>query len=114
MLVMYGIRNCDTVRKARRWLEARGIEYHWHDVRDDGLDRTRLQEWTSRIPCQKLLNRRSATWRALSESERRLETEDDCLRLLEAHPTLLRRPVVEHPQGLLVGFDPQEWSEALQ
>jgi len=114
VITFYGIPNCDTVRKARRWLEDHGIEYRFHDFRASGIERERLDRWLREAGCARLLNRRSATWRGLAADERaRANEEAGCLDLLLAHPTLIRRPVVEHPGGLLVGFDPDRWQETL-
>ena len=114
VITLYGIRNCDTVRKARRWLEDHGIEYRVHDYRESGIERGRLDRWRQQAGCGRLLNRRSATWRGLDADERaQAEDDEGCLQLLLAHPTLIRRPVVEYSGGLLVGFDPDRWTEAL-
>ncbi|RMG30357.1 MAG: arsenate reductase [Gammaproteobacteria bacterium] len=114
MLRLHGIRNCDTVRRARRWLEARGLDYDFHDFRTEGLAAETLADWLERAGCTALVNRRSATWRGLAPEARRRIEAGDCLEVLLAHPTLLRRPVVEHPGGLLVGFDPATWQAVLE
>ena len=110
---LYGIPNCDTVKKARAWLDARGIRYAFHDYKKEGVDRERLARWADKSGWALLLNTRGTTFRKLSEQDRAGIDEAKALALMEAHPSLIKRPVVEHPGGLLVGFDPDHWSEAL-
>lgn len=110
---LYGIPNCDTVKKARVWLDARGIRYAFHDYKKEGVDRERLARWADKSGWALLLNTRGTTFRKLSEQDRAGIDEAKALALMEAHPSLIKRPVVEHPGGLLVGFDPDRWSEAL-
>lgn len=105
-LWVYGIANCDTVRKALLWLDARGIAYRFHDFRKDGVPDGALERWAVDPGWQLLLNRKSTTWRALDETERaRVCDPASALRLLRAHPTLIKRPVIERPGSVTVGFD---------
>lgn len=105
-VVVYGIANCDTVKKARQWLDARRVGYRFHDLRRDGAPEALIARWFGSVPADALLNRKSTTWRALAETERAgAATADGALRLMCLHPTLIRRPVVEWPDGLTVGFD---------
>lgn len=109
---LYGIKNCDTVRKARRWLEQHHIEYHFHDVREDGLSSQLLQEWGEALGWETLLNRRSTTWKQLSPAERDNLGPDQVQHLLLQYPTLLKRPLLSHGSNYLQGFDPalyQDW-----
>ena len=110
---LYGIPNCDTVKKARAWLEGQGIAYGFHDYKKEGADAARLAAWADQAGWEPLLNTRGTTFRKLSEAERAVIDRAKALALMEAHPSLIKRPVVEHPGGLLVGFDPGRWSEAL-
>jgi Spx/MgsR family transcriptional regulator len=109
-LWVYGIANCDTVKKARLWLEARGIDYRFHDFRKDGVPEAALERWAVDPGWERLLNRKSTTWRGLDESERaRVCDASSAVQLLRAHPTLIKRPVIEGPGGVAVGFDAKEF-----
>lgn len=104
MLTIYGIPNCDTCRKARKWLDANSVEHRFHDLRADGLEKTALVRWVSRVGWQQLLNTRSTTWRGLPEADRQELNEKLALKLMLQHPTLIKRPVLEMKQQVLVGF----------
>ena len=111
-VVVYGMPNCDTVRKARAWLDERGVAVRFHDVRRDGLAPELLDRWAAALTPEALLNRKGSTWRALSEEERAAAgTAAGLLTLIARQPTLLRRPVVEWPDGPTIGFDPEEFAE---
>jgi Spx/MgsR family transcriptional regulator len=112
-LQFYGIPNCDTVKKARTWLEANGIEYAFHDYKKAGADPARLAAWSDVVGWEALLNRRGTTFRGLSEADKADIDRDKALRLMAASPSLIKRPVVEHAGGVLVGFDPGEWEAVL-
>jgi len=109
----YGIPNCDTVRKARAWLGQRGIEYGFHDYRKEGADPAKLAAWSDAAGWETLLNRQGTTFRALPDADKADVDRAKALHLMQAHPSLIKRPVVEHPGGLLVGFDVAEWQAAL-
>jgi arsenate reductase len=113
VVVVHGIPNCDTVKKARAWLTAHGVDHRFHDVRRDGLPPERLARWAAAMTPQALLNRKGSTWRGLGDGERAeaAATESGLLALIGRHPTLLRRPVVEWPAGPTVGFDPAVFAE---
>jgi len=105
-VVVYGIANCDTVKKARHWLDGRGVAYRFHDLRRDGAPEALIARWLSSTSADALLNRKSTTWRSLAEAERAgAVTVDGARRLMCMHPTLIRRPVIEWAEGLTVGFD---------
>ncbi len=108
-IVVYGIANCDTVRKARAWLAAEGIEYAFHDYKRQGLDRDRLARWVVMTSWERLLNRAGTTFRKLPEADRADLDASRAIALMAAHASAIRRPVVEYPGGLLVGFDPAAW-----
>lgn len=112
MTTIYGIKNCDTVRKARKWLEAHNIDYTFHDLRSDGLDKKNLSAWVKSVGWETLLNQRSATWRQLSDKDKETINEANAIQLMLAHPTLLKRPVLLHNKNIHVGFKPTEY-EAL-
>ena len=110
---LYGIPNCDTVKKARAWLGERGLSYAFHDYKKDGADPVRLAQWADAVGWEALLNTRGTTFRKLPEGDRANIDRAKALVLMEAHPSMIKRPVVEHPGGLLVGFDAMSWSQAL-
>jgi Spx/MgsR family transcriptional regulator len=113
MLTVYGIKQCDTCRKALKWLEAEGIEHHFVDLRADGLDAERLAGWLASPLAEKVVNRRSTTWRQLDDRQRAV-SGTALLRLLVQHPTLIKRPVIEQDGQLLaIGFDPASLQEQL-
>jgi arsenate reductase len=109
----YGIPNCDTVKKARVWLEAQDIAYAFHDYKKEGADSARLAAWSDAVGWDVLLNRRGTTFRGLSEADKADIDHRKALLLMEANPSLIRRPVIEHAGGVLVGFDAGEWEAAL-
>ncbi len=107
MLTVYGIKQCDTCRKALKWLLAQGIEHQFHDFRNDGLPTGLLQSWLDSAFAGRLVNRRSTTWRQLTDEQRQLEG-DALLELLQQHPTLIKRPVFVSDDIIAVGFKPEE------
>ena len=110
---LFGIPNCDTVKKARTWLEAQGIDYHFHDYKKHGADPQRLAAWSDMAGWEALLNKRGTTFRKLADADRADIDREKAIALMAPHPSLIKRPVVEHPGGVLVGFAPDEWSDAL-
>jgi Spx/MgsR family transcriptional regulator len=112
-VTLYGIPNCDTVKKARRWLEANNVEYSFHDYKKQGADKAKLEDWTAQLGWEKLLNRAGTTFRKLPDADREGLDVGRAIALMLAHPSAIRRPVVEHPNGLLVGFGEAHWREAL-
>lgn len=111
LIVVYGISNCDTVKKARAWLAAEALDSRFHDFRRDGLTPAMLSGWIAAIGWELLLNRKGSTWRSLGDHERALVAEaGGAAQLLLVHPTLIKRPVVEWPDGLTVGFDASAWA----
>jgi len=113
MLTMYGIKNCDTVKKARVWLDKRGLDHEFHDYKAVGIDRTKLERWVAEVGWEKLLNRSGTTFRKLDEADKIDLDADKAIGLMLAQPSMIKRPVVEHPGGLLVGFAPAEWAAKL-
>lgn len=111
MLNLYGIKNCDTVKKARRWLEDHEVEYKFHDFRQDGLDKKQLSGWVEQLGWEAVVNKRSTTWRNLSDKEKDIKTNVQAAKLLAANPTLIKRPVTEKNNTLLVGFKESEYQE---
>ena len=112
-LQFYGIPNCDTVKKARAWLDGRGIDYEFHDYKKEGADLLKLSAWSDAIGWETLLNRRGTTFRALSDGDKAHIDRAKAIHLMQGHPSLIQRPVVEHASGVLVGFDAAEWQATL-
>jgi len=112
-ITVYGIPNCDTVKKARAWLDARGIPYAFHDYKKQGADPRKLQRWVEAASWEKVLNRAGTTFRKLPESDRESLDAAKAVRIMAANPSAIKRPIVEHPRGVLVGFKPEEWENLL-
>lgn len=108
MLIVYGIPNCDTCRKARKWLDGQGIEHRFRDLRADGLPAESLVAWIAELGWQALLNRRGTTWRNLAEDDERAVDAAGAGRLMQRHPTLIKRPVFDLGDRRLVGFGEAE------
>ena len=106
MITMYGIRNCDTVKKARAWLDGRGVAYAFHDYKLSGLDAERLDIWLKEHGWEGLLNRKGTTFRKLAETDKQELDEAKAKKLMLAHPSLIRRPVLDLGRRRLVGFSP--------
>lgn len=110
---MYGIANCDTVAKARKWLEGRGIVHKFHDYKKGGADAERLKSWCAELGWEALLNRGGTTFKKLSEDEKSNIDQTKAIALMMAQPSMIKRPVLEYPGGLLVGFKGSDWEAAL-
>lgn len=112
-VTLYGIPNCDTVKKARSWLDGRGVAYAFHDYKKTCADPARLAAWCRAAGWEKVLNRAGTTFRKLPGEATADLDEGKAIALMAANPSCIRRPIVEHPGGLLVGFRPDEWEAAL-
>jgi arsenate reductase len=111
MTTLYGIKNCDSVKKARKWLDANGIDYRFHDFRAEGLQQERLQQWNSAVGWETLLNRRGTSWRQLPQQVKDTIDEASALALMLENPTLIKRPVLERKNGKVhVGFKAEEYA----
>ncbi|MER2508786.1 MAG: ArsC family reductase [Amaricoccus sp.] len=111
-IVIHGIRNCDTMKRARAWLDARGIDYRFHDYKTAGITPETLRDWAGQVGWEALLNRAGTTFRKLPEAEKAGLDETRALALLAAHPSAIKRPVLDHDGALLVGFSPEKYAEA--
>ncbi|WP_067736948.1 arsenate reductase [Novosphingobium naphthalenivorans] len=109
----YGIPNCDTVKKARKWLEAKGLDYTFHDYKKEGADPAKLESWIAAAGWEKVLNRAGTTFRKLPEEDKAGLDAAKAVAIMQASPSTIKRPVVEYPGGLLVGFKQAEWEAAL-
>lgn len=112
-ITLYGIRNCDTMKKARAWLDGHGVAYGFHDYKSAGIERARLAAWAKEAGWERLLNRAGTTFRKLPESERQNLTEAKAIDLMVAQPAMIKRPVLEGAGPLLVGFKPEIYAAAL-
>jgi len=111
---IYGIKNCDTMKKARAWLDAHGVAYDFHDYKSAGIDRATLQGWCKAVGWELLLNRAGTTFRALAEADRTDLTETKAIALMLAQPSMIKRPVLAQGARLLVGFKPDSYAAALK
>ncbi len=108
-LILYGIPNCDTVKKARRWLDERGVAHSFHDVRKDGLDPARLQSWIDALGWDKLLNKGGTTFRQLPDAQKNGLDAAAAKAMMLDQPAMIRRPVVEAEGAVSVGFSAADW-----
>lgn len=104
MITLYGIKNCDTVKKARTWLADREIEYRFHDVREDGLDADTVSQWLQALGWETLVNKRSTTWKGLDPTQREAMDDAAALQAIVAQPTLFKRPVLDTGHEVHCGF----------
>ena len=111
MTTLYGIKNCDTVKKARSWLEANHITYIFHDFRIEGISEALVNSWLKQQPLDKLINKRSTTWKQLDEATKNGLTENNAAQLCVAHETLIKRPVLDHNKTIHLGFNEQTYRQ---
>lgn len=113
-LTLYGIRQCDTVKKARKWLDAHHVEYGFHDLRVDGLSRDQVRRWISHLENYEiLLNRRGTTWRRPDDADKHELDEQRAIQLMLENPTVIKRPVLEWAESVHVGFDESVYADLL-
>ncbi|WP_418357003.1 MULTISPECIES: ArsC family reductase [Shewanella] len=108
-MTLYGIKNCDTVRKARKWLEAEKIDYTFHDFREDGLTTDMVNQWVSTVGWEALFNKRSTSFRSLNDADKADITQDKAIALMVEHPTLIKRPVLVKQNNILIGFKAEQY-----
>jgi Spx/MgsR family transcriptional regulator len=114
-ILLYGITNCDTVKKARAWLTDQGVDYEFHDFKKQGVPPDRLKAWTKRLGWEKLVNRKGTMWRRLDASAQAAVTDADSAQaLMLSQPSVIKRPVVEWGSDTTVGFDPDAWALLLR
>jgi arsenate reductase (glutaredoxin) len=111
-ITIYGIKNCDTMSKARKWLDDHKVNYQFHDYRVDGIDRSHVQSWIKALGWEKVLNRASATFRELPAAAKESLTEAKAIALMLDQPTMIKRPVLEAGEQLLIGFKPDAYETA--
>lgn len=110
MITLYGIKNCDTVKKARTWLEQHKVDYHFHDFRTDGLTATQIADWIADIGLEALVNKRSTTWKELDEAIKNQFNEATAIAVINQHPTLIKRPLLDTGGPKYVGFKDTEYN----
>ena len=108
---IYGIRNCDTMKEARAWLDARGVAYAFHDYKAQGVERDRLEAWAREVGWETLVNRAGTTFRRLPENDKAGLTETKAIALMLEQPSLIKRPVLDVGGRLLVGFKPEQYAK---
>ena len=109
MITVFGIKNCDTIKKARNWLTDQGIEYQFHDFRANGIDRDRIETWIQQAGWETVLNRRGTTWRKLDPSIQEATTSDNVAALLAEHPAMIKRPVLDNDGVITIGFKAEQY-----
>ena len=109
-MILYGIKNCDTVKKARRWLDANDVAFTFHDFRADGLDQSTIETWLKKVSWEILLNKRGTTWRKLEDPRKEQLDEAIAVELILANPTLIKRPVVTVNGDCFVGFKEADYA----
>ena len=113
-LTIYGIKNCDTMKKARAWLDGHGVAYAFHDYKTAGIERERLERWAKKVGWEVLLNRAGTTYKKLPDKDKDELTEKKAIALMLAQPSMIKRPVLDLGGGkLLVGFKPEQYAAAL-
>jgi arsenate reductase len=113
-VTMYGIKNCDTIKKARAWLDGHRVPYDFHDYKTAGIDRARLEHWCREIGWEALLNRAGTTFRKLPDADRAVSDARKAVTLMLAQPSMIKRPVLDVGGRLLVGFKPEQYRDALR
>ena len=111
MLTVFGIPNCDQIKKSQKWLKDRGIEFKFHDFKKQGISNKQLTDWCKTVDWEVLLNKRSKTWKELSEKDKSDLTQTKAISLMQQHPTLIKRPVVQQGKMIEVGFDCKIFAE---
>ena len=105
MITLYGIKNCDTVKKARKWLEQKRIDYQFHDFREDGISAKQVKQWIAELGWEGLINKRSTSWKTLGESQKVILDDHNAVELILATPTLIKRPLLDTGTAIYLGFD---------
>lgn len=114
MIHIYGIKNCDTMKKAMKWLESQNLEYRFHDYRKDGVPVEHLQRWIAELGWETVINQRGTTWRKLPQTEKDHMDAVTAVTAAEQHPALIKRPIVESGKILLAGFNAEQWEQKLK
>jgi arsenate reductase len=113
-ITLYGIKNCDTMKKARTWLDRHGVSYEFHDYKSAGVDAASLARWSKQVGWETLLNRSGTTFRKLPDAQKADLDERKALALMQAQPSMIKRPVLEMGKHILVGFKPEVYAEQVR
>lgn len=113
MIKLYGIKNCDTVKKARKWLDEQQLSYDFHDFKTAGINRDIIAQWLTQLDKDILINKRGTTWRRIPETQKVDLTDDKAITLMLANPSVIKRPVLDKDGTISVGFTPESYSELL-
>lgn len=111
MITLYGIKNCDTMKNARGWLEKHGVEYYFHDYKSSGIDRVHLERWCKELGWERVLNRAGTTFRKLPDADKADLNARKAIALMLAQPSMIKRPVLESGKKLLLGFKPDSYAK---
>jgi Spx/MgsR family transcriptional regulator len=114
MVAVFGLKNCSTCVKAQKWLDAHQIAFSFSDVRQSPPTVEQLTTWSAQVGWDKLINKKSQTWRALSEAKKALTAEQDLITLVQENPSLMKRPLLQHGDALILGFDEKAYSVLFQ
>lgn len=112
-ITLYGIPNCDSIKKARNFLESRNIDYGFHDYKKQGIAENKLKRWCKIFGYENVLNRRGTTWRKLSDDVKDAMNENQALKLMQEQPSIIKRPILEYGDKVLLGFDQSEYESLL-
>ena len=110
MTTLYGISNCDTVKKARTWLQQNGVEHQFIDFRKDGIDKKQVRQWVSTLGWETLVNKRSTTWKGLDDHTKNTMSAESVVAIILDHPTLIKRPLLHHSDKFHTGFKAAEYN----
>jgi len=111
---VYGIKNCDTVKKALNWLQQHSVEYEFHDFKKSGISESKLKEWSDKKGWETLLNKKGLTWRRLEpEQQQTITSEETAIELMQEKTSIIKRPVIETDNALLVGFNEEQYRQIL-
>ena len=108
---MYGIPNCDTIKKARNWLKDNDVDYEFHNYKKDGVPETELKKWIKNLGWEVLLNKRGTTWRKLDETTKNDVNEKSAIKIMLDNPSIIKRPVLDDGKSILVGFNENEYKQ---
>ncbi len=110
MTTIYGIKNCDTMKKARTWLDSQGVRHEFHDYKASGIDRPHLETWCKQLGWETVLNRAGTTFRKLPDADKINLTQDKAIALMLTQPSMIKRPILEHNNKVLAGFAPDRYA----
>lgn len=114
MITVFGIPNCDTMKKARRWLESHDLAYEFHDYKKRGVPETKLRSWVKQAGWETVLNKRGTTWRKLDDNIKSNVNNESAIKIMLEHPSIIKRPVLESGNILLIGFKEDEYQQITQ